>query len=383
MNNNPSTLGLAAIFAGALIPAPFAFAQNAAPSSAPSTAVSAAAAVPAVAPAATSDAAGTAPALRGARGGRGAAAGAPRGAGAPAAPNPRDEQPFTRGDYKSVDPKLPSLIIAGDSTAATGDPAHRGWAALLVDYFDAKKINLINLARGGRSFRTFVHEGLWDQLLTGVKAGDIVMIQFGHNDGGDINAANGRPDLPGFGDETKDVTRADGTVETVHTVGWYLRKFIQDVRAKGATPIVMTATPYNRRWTDNKIARNPGDLSAPQLEIARQEKVPVMDHTFIIDDHLDQVGQTAALALFNGDGLHTTTLGADVNAAAFVAGAKALDLKVLVAALNDKGQAIPAYKPTTPPASTPAAASPTQAATPAATPAVAVPSAAKAPTSAP
>ena len=98
-------------------------------------------------------------------------------AAAPQSITPRDAEPWTPGDFKSVNPALPTLIIAGDSTADKGPDAwHRGWAAPLVDYFDPAKISLVNRARGGRSFRSFVLEGLWDQLLTGVQSGDLVMI---------------------------------------------------------------------------------------------------------------------------------------------------------------------------------------------------------------
>src|SRR5204862_2619347 len=84
-----------------------------------------------------------------------------------------------------LDPALPTLWIAGDSTAARGRGAmQQGWGVPFADYFDPAKINIANRARGGRSSRTFVSEGLWDQLLAGVKRGDTVLLQFGHNDGG-------------------------------------------------------------------------------------------------------------------------------------------------------------------------------------------------------
>src|SRR5204863_7157799 len=106
---------------------------------------------------------------------------------APQSVAPRDAEPWTPGDFKSVNPKLPTLIIAGDSTADKGPDAwHRGWAAPLIDYFDTTKINVVNRARGGRSFRSFVREGLWDQVVAAVKPGDLVMTQMRHNDGGDI-----------------------------------------------------------------------------------------------------------------------------------------------------------------------------------------------------
>jgi lysophospholipase L1-like esterase len=275
---------------------------------------------------------------------RGGGGGAARGARGPQSMSPRDARPFTVGDYKSLNPNLPTLIIAGDSTAATGDPDHRGWAAVLIDYFDTSKINVVNLARGGRSSRTFVHEGLWDQLLTGVKPGDWVMIQFGHNDGGDINAANGRPDLKGIGDETQTVTRADGTTEVVHSFGWYTKKFVKDVRDKGANPVIMSATPYDR-WTNGRFTQQRGDFGPEAKQIADLEKVPFMNHTQICADRYDQFGETIGREMFNTDSIHSHTLGAIVNAECFVAGVKGLQIKVLTDALNAKAAAIPACKP--------------------------------------
>src|SRR5882757_5350172 len=91
-------------------------------------------------------------------------------------------------EKKTLNPALPTLFIAGDSTAAkySGGPI-QGWAEPFADYFDPAKINVVNRARGGRSSRTFITEGLWDQLLSDVKAGDTVLIQFGHNDGSPVN----------------------------------------------------------------------------------------------------------------------------------------------------------------------------------------------------
>src|SRR5471032_2005695 len=87
-----------------------------------------------------------------------------------------------------LDPKLPTIFVAGDSTAAVGaGEAQQGWAVPFADYFDSTKVNVANRARGGRSSRTFITEGTWDKLLADVKTGDFVLIQFGHNDGGALN----------------------------------------------------------------------------------------------------------------------------------------------------------------------------------------------------
>src|ERR1700722_5830827 len=74
---------------------------------------------------------------------------------------------------------LPTIFLAGDSTAQVGDPDHTGWGKPFAAYVDPAKANWVNAARGGRSSRTFVTEGLWDKMLAGVKPGDFVFIQFG------------------------------------------------------------------------------------------------------------------------------------------------------------------------------------------------------------
>ena len=74
-----------------------------------------------------------------------------------------------------------------------------------------------------------------------MKKGDFVIIQFGHNDVGkyDDPAAKDRPSLHCEGDETAEVTRLDGKKETVHTFGWYMRKYGNDAERKGRRDILL------------------------------------------------------------------------------------------------------------------------------------------------
>jgi lysophospholipase L1-like esterase len=254
---------------------------------------------------------------------------------------PRDAFPYSPGTFDQVNPNIPSLIIAGDSTATNGDPQHRGWGGPLIDYFDTSKINIVNRARGGRSSRSFVYEGLWDQVIAGTKAGDYVMIQFGHNDGGNILDPKARAEIPGDGPATRPVTRPDGKIEIVHTFGWYCAKFIDDVRAKGANPVIMSSTVYNR-WTDGKFAMQTGDYGDVAKVVALAKNCPFLDHAGLICTQLQTLDQAGVNALFNADHLHTTTPGAVVNAECFIAGIKAMEIKPLVDALNEKGKAIAA-----------------------------------------
>src|SRR5207247_9076658 len=106
----------------------------------------------------------------------------------------------------------PTLWLVGDSTVRNGSGAGAkelwGWGDRIGKYFDATKINVVNRARGGRSSRTFITEGLWDAVLADAKPGDFVIIQVGHNDGGALAGDNReRGSLGGIGDETEEVTR--------------------------------------------------------------------------------------------------------------------------------------------------------------------------------
>jgi lysophospholipase L1-like esterase len=106
----------------------------------------------------------------------------------------------------NINPDLPTIFLAGDSTAQNGDPLHTGWGKTFGDYVDRTRANWVNAARGGRSSRTYVTEGLWNRLLSNLKPGDFVFIHFGHNDGGAVNhASRARGSLPGLGDETQEI----------------------------------------------------------------------------------------------------------------------------------------------------------------------------------
>ena len=231
------------------------------------------------------------------------------------------------------DPALPTIFIAGDSTAAkaNGNPL-QGWGEPFADFFDRTKINVANRARGGRSSRTFITEGHWDRLLAEVKAGDIVLIQFGHNDGGAINGEppgstrplRARGSLPGLGEESAEIDNlVTGQRETVRTFGWYLRKMIADVTAKGATPILLSLT-IRDRWNDGKIERSSGRYRSWSREIAAQAGVPFVDHSRIVADQFQALGEAGVKALYGPDHTHTNGAGAEFHAAGVVAGLKGL-----------------------------------------------------------
>src|SRR5579859_2297797 len=190
-----------------------------------------------------------------------------------------------------LNPALPTVFIVGDSTAR--NQANLGWGDHFAHYFDTTRINVANRAIAGRSSRTFIREGAWDRVLTEMKPGDFVLLQMGHNDGGDLDGAKPRGSLKGLGEETKDVTLQDGKVETVHTYGWYIRKYIADTCAKQATPILLSLTIRNI-WKDGPdgkphIERDMG-YDAELQQIAADRKVAYVDMGTVEADRLEAQG---------------------------------------------------------------------------------------------
>lgn len=243
---------------------------------------------------------------------------------------------------EEIDSKLPTLFVAGDSTAAHGPPEQTGWGVPFAAFLDSSKINYRNLARGGRSSRTFITEGLWTNLVSQVKAGDIVLIQFGHNDAGPINdETRARGTLPGLGDETKSIDNLlTHKPEVVHTYGSYMRQMIEDVKAKNARPIVMSLTVRNV-WKDNIVERNNGGYRRWSRELASAEGVAFVDVTRILADEYQVLGPGKVAEFFPKDHTHTNVAGAEYSAAAILGGLKGLRPSPLSEpVLSEKGRSV-------------------------------------------
>jgi lysophospholipase L1-like esterase len=198
-----------------------------------------------------------------------------------------------------------------------------------------------NLARGGRSSRTFVTEGLWDQLIARAKRGDIVLIQFGHNDAGAINDnRRARGSLRGLGDETEEIDNLlTGKHEVVHTYGWYMRKMIAETKAKGATPVLLSLTVRNV-WKDGRVERGSGRYGEWTHALAKSEHVPFIDLTKLVADRYEQMGEEAVKDLFPNDHTHTSDEGAKLNATMVVSGLKGLGDPSILNALSTAGRVV-------------------------------------------
>lgn len=242
---------------------------------------------------------------------------------------------------------MPTLFLVGDSTVRNGhgDGAggQWGWGEPLVDYFDRSKINVVNRAIGGRSSRTYLTEGHWNETLSLIKPGDIVLFQFGHNDSGPLDdTARARGTLRGIGEETQEIENPIlHRHETVRTYGWYMRKYVTDTLAKGAIPILCSPIP-RKIWKDRKIVRNTEDYGGWTRQIAEQEHIGFLDLNAIIARQYDALGAAKVEPLFADPHTHTSLAGAELNAASVVAGLKALAHDPLSRDFSDLGEKVKA-----------------------------------------
>lgn len=231
----------------------------------------------------------------------------------------------TSSNISSTSDSKAALYIIGDSTVkngqGTGSDGLWGWGNFIEPYFDTTRIAIHNHAIGGRSSRTFITEGRWNRVLDQLQAGDFVLIQFGHNDGGPMATGRARASIKGNGNETEEVTlEATGENEVVHSYGWYLRKYIKDAKAKGATPIILSPVPRNI-WKDGKVARASEDYGKWAKEAAKEGEAYFIDLNEIVAQRYEQEGEEKVDGqYFIEDHTHTTEAGAKVNAAAVIEG---------------------------------------------------------------
>ncbi len=236
----------------------------------------------------------------------------------------RDQPTYIRLEPPSDSSAKPTLFLIGDSTVHNRTRSQMGWGDVLAPWFEPTKITVINRALGGRSSRTFLTEGLWDKIMTQLKPGDFVLMQFGHNDGGPLDEGRARASLKGNGDQAQVVTnKTTGKVETIHTYGWYMRKYIGDTKAKGATPIVLSLVP-RKIWRDGKVVRASNDYGKWAQEAAAAENASFVDLNEIIAGHYEALGQEKVEGLFADEHTHTNPEGAKLNAQSVVEGLRGL-----------------------------------------------------------
>ena len=237
---------------------------------------------------------------------------------------------------------LPTFWIAGDSTLKSNAPL-RGWGQDLGTFFDPKKINVVNRAIGGRSSRTFFTEGRWKEILDGIKPGDFVIIQFGHNDVGALDEKGKfRGSIKGLGEETEKVAKPDGTIEEVHSYGWYLREMARSAREKKATVILCSPIPHKKFDREGKFVHDWLEFRGYVEATAKSENAVYLDLAEQIGRAYDKLDQPTIEGFFGDKGTHTNAIGSLYNATQVIAGLRKIPAAPLDVYLNEAGLKIPA-----------------------------------------
>ena len=210
-----------------------------------------------------------------------------------------------------------TIYLAGDSTMAQKENNKRpetGWGEALGACFNPSTVRIVNRAMNGRSTKSFVSEGRWKAIVDSLKPGDYVAIQFGHNDE--------KVDLP--------------IGSTPEVYGENLARFVDQVREKDATPILLTPIA-RRKWSaDDTLVDTHGAYPDVVYKIARQKKAPFIDMHRNSERVLENYGPDSSRALFlhlapgqfpnypTGleDDTHFSPLGAREMAGVFVDGIK-------------------------------------------------------------
>lgn len=267
-----------------------------------------------------------------------------------------DDQPVEK-DTAPVKPRpagaKPTFWIIGDSTVKVGSAGQMGWGDALAPFFDASKVNLVNRAIGGRSSRTFLTDGRWDDILKEIRTGDIVIMQFGHNDASVINedppvtkSTRSRGVIRDNSDETVEIINVfSGKPETVHSYGWYLRHFITTAQQRGAKAIVCSPIPRKSWSKEGTVNRADGSWGLWARQAAEQAGAQFIDLNEIIARAYEKIGPEAVEPLFGDRGTHTSPAGAAFNAKAVVSGLNGLTPNPLAFGLSPAGKAVPAFAP--------------------------------------
>lgn len=218
-----------------------------------------------------------------------------------------------------------TVFLTGDSTVKNSDSDENGmwgWGAVAYEVFDSTKCTVVNAAKAGRSTRTFLEEGRWDAVYNSIEPGDYVLIQFGHNDIGPIDSQKERGTIATAADTCHVYKlQSNGQYRVIYSFGWYLKKFIGDVREKGGIPILVSLTPRNE-WPHGKIERRNDSYGRWYRQVVEETGVEFIDLHNISADLLDKMGKDKAAAMFNNDHTHSSLTGARHTARCIARGLK-------------------------------------------------------------
>ncbi len=175
---------------------------------------------------------------------------------------------------------MPTIWLIGDSTVDSGQEPFRGWGYAMPEYA-AEGVTVRNCARSGRSALSFREEGLFQPVQEGMQPGDLLLIQFGHNDEQDL------PEL-----------HTDPLTTFPELLSWYCDEAI----ARGALPVLVT--PVSRRYYISGIGMllyTHGEYPAAVRKLAADRALPLVNLKAKSRAKYNGVGEEATGELFERD----------------------------------------------------------------------------------
>lgn len=217
--------------------------------------------------------------------------------------------------------ELPTVYLLGDSTVCDqpSEP-YNSWGQMLPRFFKPDVV-VANNAESGESLRSSLAAGRLDKVLSTMKRGDYLFIQFGHND---------------------EKEKGDG-VGPFTTYKADLKKFVNDTRQRGGIPILVT--PVQRRTFDQqgRITNSHGDYPEAVRQVAREENVPLIDLNAASKVFYEALGpEKSVLAFKSGDGTHHNNYGSYELAKCVVEGIKVARLELAKYLMRDTAPFDPA-----------------------------------------
>jgi lysophospholipase L1-like esterase len=176
-------------------------------------------------------------------------------------------------------PRLVTVYMIGDSTMSIKEKKaypETGWGMPFASYFDTT-ITVDNRAKNGRSTRTFMTEGLWQPVADGMKAGDYLLIQFGHND-----------EVP---------TKKSFTTE--YEFRKNLNLFITAAKSKQAIPVLITPVARRKFDSTGHVVQTHAVYAQIVRDVAKQAQVPLIDLDTKSQAMLQKLGPENSKFLYN------------------------------------------------------------------------------------
>ncbi len=174
-----------------------------------------------------------------------------------------------------------TVFMIGDSTMANksleGGNPERGWGHVLPGFF-SENIKIDNHAMNGRSSKSFIDEGRWEEVISQVKKGDYVFIQFGHND-----------------EKIKDSTRYTNPETTFKD---NLRRFVKETRSKGGIPVLFNSIARRNFDVNGLLTDTHGRYREAPAEVAKELKVIYIDMNKITSDLVQGLGTEPSKKLY-------------------------------------------------------------------------------------